>query len=65
VKIVATRPKGGFEVQDIEPGRKPGTLTLGTPPPGTDTNLGSVVDVLVHVDDERKPQYKWPQPPKK
>lgn len=65
VRIVAPRPKGGFEVQDIEPGRNPGTLTLGTPSPGTDTNPGAVVDVLVHVDDERKPQYKWPQSPKK
>ncbi len=65
VRIIAPRPKGGFDVQDIEPGRNPGTLTLGTPPPGTDTNLQAVVDVLVHVDDERKPQYKWPQPPKK
>ena len=65
VKLVAPRPKGGFEVQDIEPGRNPGTLTLGTPLPGTDTNPGAVVDVLVHVDDERKPQYKWPQTPKK
>ena len=65
VKIVAPRPKGGFDVQDIEPGRNPGTLTVGTPHPGTDTNLEAVVDVLVHVDDERKPQYKWPLTPKK
>ena len=65
VKVVAPRPKGGFEVQDTEPGRNPGTLTLGTPPPGRDTNPGAVVDVLVHVDDQRRPQYKWPQSPKK
>jgi hypothetical protein len=65
VKIVAPRPKGGFDVQDIEPGRNPGTLTVGTPPPGIDTNLGAQVDVLVHVDDERKPQYRWPQQAKK
>ena len=65
VRIVAPRPKGGFEVQDLESGRNPGTLTLGTPPPGADTNPGAVIDVLVHVDDERKPQYKWPQTPKK
>ncbi len=65
VKIVAPRPKGGFDVQDVESGRNPGTLTIGTPPPGTDTNPGAVVDVLVHVDDERKPQYKWPQSQKK
>jgi CRISPR-associated protein Cmr6 len=61
VEILAPRPKGGFDVQDIEPGRNPGTLTLGTAPPGTDTNPGSVVDVLVHDDKEQKPQYKWPQ----
>jgi CRISPR-associated protein Cmr6 len=61
VRLVALRPKG-FDVQDVEPGRNPGTLTVGSPPPGADTNLGAVVDVLVHVDDERKPQYKWSQP---
>lgn len=65
VKIVGQRPKGGFDVQDVEPGRNPGTLTVGTPPPGTDTNQGAVVDVLVHDDKMDKPQYKWPQPPKK
>ncbi len=65
VRIIAQRPKGGFDVQDVEPGRNPGTLTLGTPPPGTDTNLEAVVDVLVHVDEERRPQYKWPQAPRK
>lgn len=65
VKIVATRPKGGFEVRDVEPGRNPGTLTLGTPSPDTDTNLGAVVDVLVHVDNAKRPQYKWPPLPKK
>ncbi len=62
VTIIATRPKG-FDVQDVEPGRNPGTLTVGTPP-GTDTNPGAVVDVLVHDDKPEKPQYKWPQPPK-
>jgi len=65
VKIIAPRPKGGFEVQDVESGRNPGTLTVGTPPPGTETNLGAIVDVLVHVDEPKRPQYKWPQPPKK
>lgn len=64
VTIIATRPKG-FDVQDVEPGRNPGTLTVGTPPPGTDTNLGAVVDVLVHDDKPEKPQYKWPSGPKK
>jgi hypothetical protein len=65
VKLVAPRPKGGFDVQDIEPGRNPGTLTLGTPPPGIDTNPLAVVNVLVHVDEPKRPQYKWPQLPKK
>ncbi len=65
VKIVAPRPKGGFDVQDVETGRNAGTLTLGTPPPGTDTNPGAVVDVLVHVEEMKRPQYKWPQMPKK
>jgi CRISPR-associated protein Cmr6 len=60
VTIVAARPKGGFDVQDTEPGRKPGTLTLGSPPSGTNTAIGAVVDVLVHNDDPQKPQYKWP-----
>jgi CRISPR-associated protein Cmr6 len=65
VTIIAARPRGGFDVQDTEPGRSPGTLTVGSPPAGTDTSIGAVVDVLVHVDDERRPQYKWPQPAKK
>ena len=63
VRIIAPRPKG-FDVQDVEPGRNPGTLTVGTPPPGVETNPNSVVDVLIHVDDERRPQYKWPVVPK-
>jgi CRISPR-associated protein Cmr6 len=65
VTIIATRTKGGFDVQDTEPGRKPGTLTVGSPPAGTNTSIGAVVDVLVHVDDDRRPQYKWPLPAKK
>lgn len=65
VRIIAPRPKGGFDVQDIEPGRNPGTLTLGTPLSGRDTNPGLVVDVLVHDDKPEKPQYKWPAAPKK
>lgn len=64
VKIIGARPKG-FDVQDIEPGRNAGTLTVGTPPIGVDTNAGAVVEVLVHDDVLKKPQYKWPQPPKK
>lgn len=60
VTIVAPRPKGGFEVQDVESGRAPGTLTLGTPPIDADTNPGAIVDVLVHVDDLKRPQYTWP-----
>lgn len=65
VTIIAARPRGGFDVQDTEPGRNPGTLTVGSPPAGTNTSIGAVVDVLVHVDDERRPQYKWPLPAKK
>jgi CRISPR-associated protein Cmr6 len=60
VTILAARPNGGFDVQDIEPGRNPGTLTLGFPPPGTNTAIGAVVDVLVHNDDPQRPQYRWP-----
>ena len=63
VKIVAMRPKGGFDVQ--ETGRPQGTLTLGTPPPGAATEIGAEVDVLVHVDDPARPQYKWPTVAKK
>jgi CRISPR-associated protein Cmr6 len=58
VLIVATRAKGGFDVQ--ESGRRPGTLTLGTPPPGTSTNLGDEVDVVIHNDEPKCPQYRWP-----
>jgi CRISPR-associated protein Cmr6 len=65
VKITAVRPKGGFDVQDVEPGRAPGTLTVGAPSPGADTNTGAVVDVLVHIDEPKRPQYKWPQSMKK
>lgn len=65
VTIIAARPRGGSDVQDTEPGRSPGTLTVGSPPAGTDTSIGAVLDVLVHVDDERKPQYRWPLPAKK
>jgi CRISPR-associated protein Cmr6 len=65
VRILAPRPRGGFDVQDLEPGRRHGTLTLGDPPPGTDTNPQSIVDVLVHNDDPKRPQYKWPRTPNK
>ncbi|MFI5456517.1 MAG: type III-B CRISPR module RAMP protein Cmr6 [Isosphaerales bacterium] len=65
VKIIAARPKGGFNVQDVELGRNPGTLTVGSPPPGVDTSPESIVDVLVHNDDSKTPQYRWPQVPKK
>jgi CRISPR-associated protein Cmr6 len=65
VKVVARRPKGGFDVQDIEPGRASGTLTVGIPPVEADTNLGAILDVLVHIDEQKRPQYKWPQSAKK
>lgn len=61
VKLLAARPKGGWDVQ--EEGRPAGTLTLGSPPPGVVPEAGGEVDVLVHVDDPAKPQYKWPAPP--
>ncbi|MBY0229225.1 MAG: type III-B CRISPR module RAMP protein Cmr6 [Gemmataceae bacterium] len=65
VKILGARPKGGFDVQ--EEGRNKGTLTVGTPPAGMDTTAGNMVDVFLHVDDSRNPQYKWthvpPKPP--
>ncbi len=63
VVIVGPRKKGGFDVQ--EEGYPQGTLTLGTPPAGVNTEPGSAVDVLVHNDDPRQPQYKWPQPAKR
>ena len=65
VKIIAARPKGGFNVQDLELGRNPGTLTVGSPPPNIDTNPGAIVDVVVHNDDAKTPQYRWPDPAKK
>lgn len=61
VKIVEPRPKGGFEVQ--EPGHPQGSLTVGNPPPGVVTDVGTFVEVQVHDDDPRRPQYKWPSPP--
>ncbi len=59
VTILESRPKGGFKVE--ESGRQPGTLTLG-PCPSSSPQLNDVVDVLVHVDDPKSPQYKWPDP---
>ena len=59
VKILESRPKGGFNVQ--EAGRQPGTLTLG-PCPSPPPQVNDVVKVLVHVDDPNTPQYKWPDP---
>jgi hypothetical protein len=61
VKLLRPRPKGGFDVQDVEPRRNPGTLTVGSPPSGTSTSAGSIVDVIVHNDDAKRPQYRWPQ----
>ncbi len=58
VRIVAPRPKGGFDVQ--ESGRLQGTLTLGTPPPEISTNVGDEVAVIVHNDEPKCPQYRWP-----
>ena len=61
VRIIAERKKGGFDVQ--EPNRAQGTLTLGSPPTGANPSIGNDVDVQVHVDDPKTPQYKWPAPP--
>ncbi len=65
VRIIAKRPKGGFDVQDIGPGRNCGSLTLGSPSAGADTNIGSVVEVEVHNDEPRNPQYRWPRLPRR
>ncbi len=62
VTVIGPRPKGGFDVQ--EEGRPAGTLTVGTPPAGVVAEVGSTVDVRVHVDDPKKPQYRWPDAPK-
>jgi len=58
VKILAERPKGGYEVQ--EEGKPQGTLTVGTPPTER-PEVGDIVSVEVHNDDPRRPQYRWPQ----
>jgi len=61
VTIIAPRPKGGYEVQDVEPGRAPGTLTLGSPRPGVEPKVGDKYEVVVHVEDMKRPQYAWPR----
>jgi CRISPR-associated protein Cmr6 len=65
VKILETRKKGGFQVVEVDSSRNPGALTLGNPPAGVNAAVGEVVDVEVHVDDSRNPQYRWPSTPKK
>lgn len=70
VRIVSARPKGGFNVQ--EPGYPPGTLTVHITPEKVeelkqvltkDPNDSKLtVDVEVHVDDPKTPQYRWPTP---
>ncbi len=62
VKILAVRPKGGYDVQ--EEGKPQGTLTVGTPP-AVAPQLGDIVQAEVHNDDPKCPQYRWPQAPKK
>ncbi len=59
VRIVGTRGKG-YDVQ--EPGRPQGALTVGNKPPEVQANIGDSVDVVVHIDDPRNPQYSWPRP---
>jgi CRISPR-associated protein Cmr6 len=64
VRIIGTRGKG-FDVQ--EEGRPQGTLTVGYKPAHVQANTGDNVDVEVHDDTPRKPQYRWPsqEPTKK
>jgi len=64
VKIIASRPNGGYDVQ--EEGKPQRTLTVGTPP-AVLPQIGEMVDAEVHNDDPKRPQYRWPQagPPKK
>ena len=57
VRIIGTRDKG-FDVE--EEGRLQGTLTVGTKPADVQANIGDNVDVEVHNDDPKKPQYRWP-----
>jgi len=57
VKIIASRPNGGYDVQ--EEGKPQGTLTLGTPP-AVLPQIGEMVDAKVHNDDPKRPQYSWP-----
>jgi len=61
VRIISQRAKGGYDVQ--EEGYPQGTLTIGTPP-DPPPNVGDIVEVLVHNDDPKCPQYCWPEPPK-
>lgn len=62
VRIVAQRPKGGYDVQ--EDGYSQGTLTVGSPPGGVQPNIDDQVDVEVHDDVSKKPQYRWPGTPR-
>jgi CRISPR-associated protein Cmr6 len=57
VQILAERPRGGYDVR--EEGHPQGTLTVGTPP-DPPPNVGDTVDVLIHNDDPKCPQYRWP-----
>lgn len=57
VRIVGKRSTG-FDVQ--EAGRPQGTLTVGTPPTDLEVNIGDETEVEVHNDDQKRPQYRWP-----
>lgn len=59
VRILAERPKGGYDVQEAD--RPQGTLTVGSPP-DPPPSLGDTVDVVIHDDDPKRPQYRWPSP---
>lgn len=59
VKVIGTREKG-YDVQ--EEGKAQGTLTVGKKPEDVSVDVGQEIEVEVHDDDPRKPQYRWPSP---
>lgn len=58
VKILAAR-SGGFDVE--ETGRPHGVLNQGKAPDPL-PEIGTTIEVYVHNDDPRKPQYRWDRP---
>jgi CRISPR-associated protein Cmr6 len=62
VKVLALHdkgPKDSFFVQ--EEGRPRGLLSHGKPP-GQLPQVGSTIEVYIHSDDLRSPQYRWDKP---